>query len=364
MRMNVVRRWVDSLRASLKIVGCATALGASMTASARETLYVFTWTDYTSPEVIDAFEKQYNARVVLNYFGTMGDMYARLQAGGDAQFDLVIPSSYYVPRLIHSGLVQPLDHSKLPNARNLLPVFADADYDPGLKYSMPYQWGSTGLVYDTRVFPKAPESWALLFDPKLNPDAPFSMQTDGNVMIAAACAYLGYGYTCQDKKQWIDAAHLLLKTRQRGNFTGFVDGAPVLSQVVRGVNRVGVTFSGDFVNQRNEDPEGFKHLAYMLPSEGAERWVDVMMIPKRAPHPDLALAFINFVMDAKQGAALSNYIYNASPNQASQPYLDDVLREAPAWPTDEEQQRLHMLPGLDGVPLQTFQQIWSEVRSR
>lgn len=359
-----LQRLVHKARQCTQVLGCAALLVSSVAASARETLYIFTWTDYTSPEVIDAFEKEYNAHVVLNYFGTMGDMYARLQAGGDAQFDLVIPSSYYVPRLIHSGLVQPLDRSKLPNARNLLPVFADADYDPGLKYSMPYQWGSTGLVYDTRVFPNAPDSWALLFDPKLNPDAPFSMQTDGNVMIAAACAYLGYGYTCQDKQQWITAAHLLLKTRQRSNFTGFVDGAPVLSQVVRGVSRVGVTFSGDFVNQRNEDPEGFEHLAYMLPREGSERWVDVMMIPKRAPHPELAHAFINFVMDAKQGAALSNYIYNASPNQASLPYLDDILREAPAWPTDEEQQRLHMLPGLDGVPLQTFQQIWSEVRSR
>ena len=336
----------------------------SLTASARQTLYVFSWTDYTSPEVLKAFEAQYDAHVVLNYFGTMGDMYARLQAGGDAQFDVIIPSSYYVPRLIHSGLVQPLDHTRLPNERNLLPLFAHADYDPGLKYSMPYQWGTTGLVYDTRVFPKAPDSWALLFDPKINPDAPFSMQTDGNVMIAAACAYLGYGYSCQNPQQWIEAAHLLLTTRQRSNFTGFIDGAPVLSQVVRGVNRVGVTFSGDFVNQRNEDPDGFAHLAYVLPREGSERWVDVMMIPKRAPHAVLAHAFINFMMDAKQGAALSNYIYYASPNQAAQPYLDDALKQPPAWPTEKEEARLHMLPGLDGVALQTFQKIWSEVRSR
>lgn len=345
------------------IITAALMLGANGV-QARETLYVFSWTDYTSPDVIKAFEAQYDAHVVLSYFGTMGDMFARLQSGGDSQFDVVLPSSYYVPRLIHAGLVQPLDHAQLPNLQNLMPLFANADYDPGLRYSVPYQWGTTGIVYDKRVFPNAPDSWALLFDPKLNPKAPFTMQTDGNVMIGAACAYLGYGYTCRNFDQWVAAAKLLLETRKRSNFIGFVDGAPVLSQVARGVAKVGVTFSGDYINQRSEDPEGFAHLSYVLPKEGTELWVDTMMVPKRAPHPQLAMAFINFVLDAKQGAALSNYIYYATPNQAALPLVEDELKEAPALPTQEEQQRLHMLPGLDGRELQTFQQIWSEVRSR
>lgn len=345
------------------IMAAVLALGAGGV-HAKETLYVFSWTNYTSPDVIKAFEEQYDAHVVLSYFGTMGDMFARLQSGGDSQFDVVLPSSYYVPRLIRAGLVQPLDHAQLPNLKNLMPLFANADYDPGLRYSVPYQWGTTGIVYNTRVFPNAPDSWALLFDPKLNPEAPFTMQTDGNVMIGAACAYLGYGYTCRNFDQWVAAAKLLLETRKRSNFIGFVDGAPVLSQVARGVAKVGVTFSGDYINQRNEDPEGFAHLNYMLPKEGTERWVDTMMVPKRAPHPKLAMQFINFVLDAEQGAALSNYIYYATPNQAALPMLEDELKEAPALPTEEEQKRLHMLPGLDGRELQTFQQIWSEVRSR
>src|SRR5699024_251768 len=101
---------------------------------------------------------------------------------------------YYVPRLIQAGLVQKLDKSKLENLDNLMEEFVDTSYDPGGEYSAAYQWGTTGLVYNTETFPDAPKSWSLLFDPEVNPDYPFSMVSDGQVLMSNVCAYLGYGY--------------------------------------------------------------------------------------------------------------------------------------------------------------------------
>ncbi|WP_245598932.1 ABC transporter substrate-binding protein [Halotalea alkalilenta] len=353
--------------AALLQVGTLTFMSVALTpaqAQARETLYLFNWSEYMDPEIISEFEARYDVDVVQSYFGTIGELYARLQAGGDSQFDVIVPSNYYVPRLVNAGLVQPLDKDKLPHLDNLMPRFSDPDYDPDGRYSVAYQWGTTGIVYDTRAFPDAPESWSLLFDADQNPDQPFAIQGDGNVMVGAACAYLGHGYDCADRESWLEAGKLLLETRGRSNFTGFVDGTPVLQQLARGINRVGVSFNGDFLNARNEDPAGFEHLAYMIPQEGAELWVDSMMIPKNAPHPDLAHKFIDFILEPEIGARLSNWTYYSTPNQAALALLDDELRESPSQPSEEEMARLHALPSLDGAELAAFQQLWNEVRSR
>ncbi|WP_025732029.1 ABC transporter substrate-binding protein [Carnimonas nigrificans] len=356
-----------TLFSKLASAGALCALGLALLpgqALAKDKLYVLNWSEYMDPAIIKQFEKKYDVDVVQSYFGTIGEMYARLQSGGDTQYDVVMPSNYYVPRMISAGLVQPLDKSKLPNFKNLMPRFADPDYDKDSKYSVAYQWGTTGLVYDTRAFPDAPDSWGLIFDPQSNANKPFAIQGDGNVMIGAACAYLGHGYDCKDRASWIDAGKLLMKTSKRSNFNGYVDGTPVLQQLARGTVKVGVSFNGDFLNSRNEDPEGFKHLKYVVPKEGAEMWVDAMVIPKRAPHPDLAHAFINYILDAKVGAQLSNWTYYSSPNQASIPYLDEELRKAPSQPTDDEMKRIRFLPALEGKDLTDFQQLWGEVRSQ
>ncbi|MGJ8524930.1 Spermidine-binding periplasmic protein SpuE [Halomonadaceae bacterium LMG 33818] len=347
-------------------VGALCAMGAAVLpsqASAKETLYLLNWSEYMNPAIITQFEKKYDVNVVQNYFGTLGDLYARLQAGGDSQFDVIVPSNYYVPRLIHAGLVQPLDKSKLSNLKNIMPKFMNPEYDPQSQYSVPYQWGTTGIVYNTKAFPNHPDSWSLLFDPKANPDQPFAMQSDGNVMIGAACAYLGHAYNCNDRQDWIQAGKLLMQTTGRSNFSGYVDGTPVLDQLARGTVKVGISFNGDFLNSRNADPKDFKNLAFFVPKEGGELWVDTMMIPAHAPHPDLAYKFINFILDAKVGAELSNWTYYSSPNKAALPYLDKALQESPSVPSADVMKRVHYLPALDGQDLMDFQQLWSEVRS-
>ncbi|MCM2970979.1 ABC transporter substrate-binding protein [Larsenimonas suaedae] len=354
--MNRRMSWPAFLAGGLLF--CGSAFGAT------QKLYLFNWTEYMDPDIIKAFESKYDVDVVESHFGSLAEMYAKLQAGGDAQYDVIVPSNYFVPRLIKAGLVQPLELDKVPNMANVMDKFQHPSYDPGQAYSAPYQWGTTGIVYNTKAYPDAPASWSLIFDPEQTGGQPFSMMTDGQVMIGAACAYLGKGYQCTDRKSWAEAAKLLLKTKHRDNFTGFVDGTPALPQMARGVTQAALTFNGDYLLDKAENPDGFKYLEYVLPEEGSELWVDVMMIPKRAPHPELANAFINFILDAKVGAQLSNYNYYSTPNKAAVPHLDPELQVPPAMPTDEQMAKLYFTPSLDGEALQTFQQIWSEVQSR
>ncbi len=327
-------------------------------------LYLFNWTQYMDPEIIEAFEAKYDVEVVQNYYNSLPEMFAKLNSGGNSQYDIIVPSNYYVPRLIETGLVQKLDKSKLSNLDNVMEQFKNPSYDENSAYSAPYQWGVTGLVYNAATFPDAPKSWSLMFDPEVNAGHPFALMGDGQVSVGAGCAYLDHGYDCTDPSAWKETAKMLLETKNRDNFSGFIDGTPALQQLARGVTHVSMSYNGDYLFYREENPDAFKDIRFMIPDEGTEKWVDVMMIPSKAPNPDLAHKFIDFILDAEVGAQLSNYNYYASPNEAAKPYLDEVLTEPPVLPSDDDLERLSFTPSLEGQQLQTFTQLWSEVQSR
>ncbi len=348
---------------ALSLGGLALA-GPLQAQEEADKLYLFNWTQYMDPAIIEAFEARYDVEVVQNYFNSLPEMFAKLNAGGASQYDIVVPSNYYVPRLIETGLVQPLDTSRLDHLGNVMAQFQDPSYDPGGRYSVPYQWGTTGIVYNTETFPDAPKSWSLMFDPAVNGEYPFALIGDGQVTMGGACAYLGHGYDCTGLDAWREAARLMIETKGRDTFSGFTDGTPALQQLSRGVIHAGMSFNGDYFYQKDENPEAFEDLAFMIPKEGAEMWVDAMMIPAEAPHPELAHRFIDFILEAEVGAQLSNYNYYASPNAAATPYLDEVLTQPPIMPSEADRERLRFIPTLSGESLQTFQQLWSEVQAR
>lgn len=354
------------IRHLLLILSAATALlfaGTAM-AQASKTLYLFNWSQYMNPKIIKQFEAKYHVKVVRSFYDSNPELFAKLRAGGDSQYDVIFPSNYFIPRLIATGLIQPLDKSEIPNYKNLLPRFQNPSYDPQGKYTAAYQWGDTGIVYNKKMLGQEADSWSILFDPKANPDYPFSMGTDAQVMLGAACAYQGNGYDCTGRKNWEQAAKLILQTKKRAHFSGFTDGTPVLKQLARGNVAVGVSYNGDYVYDKKENPKGFANIRFVVPKEGAELWVDNMAIPAHAPHPKLANEFINFILKAKIGAELSNWNSYASPNAASKPYLNKELTQPPIMPTDEQMKRLHYTPAIKGDQLQFVQQLWTEVQSR
>jgi len=339
----------------------ALGFSAPRFAQAEPTLNLFIWSDYISEALIDGFELQCGCNVVETDYESNSEMAAKLKAGGDAQYDVVVPSSYYVPELADEGLIQPLDHSQIPNFGNLMTKFQNPDYDPGDKYSIPYQWGTTGIEYDPSKIPNPGGGWGVLFDPKINPNYPFVIaKGEGRDQIAAACAYLGLGFNCSTEADWLQAAKLIEQTKQRPNFAGFVDETPAEGEEKDGLIAVTMAYNGD-VGECYADGSCAK-LKYYLPKEGTEIWVDTMAIPAHAPNPQLALEFINFILGAHEGGDLSNFNEYASPNQASQPYITGTIMESEMiTPSAADYKDLQFLAPLRGAQYKLFNDIWTSV---
>ncbi|NRB54897.1 MAG: spermidine/putrescine ABC transporter substrate-binding protein [Salinicola sp.] len=335
-------------------------------------LNLFNWTDYMDPGIIAAFEAETGIDVVQNYYNSNAEMLAKLNAGGDAQYDIIIPSDYFVPRLIGAKLIQPLvpegqsqQGQALQGIDNIMSDFRHPAYDPEDIYTVPYQWGVTGIVYNTDTFPDPDPSWGLLYDPAVNADYPFALlKGDAQFTFSTICAYLGEGFDCVGQAPWVEAAKLVVATRERDNFVGFVDATATIEQIASGVIHAGIAYNGDLAGKQSEDPELYGNIGFFVPREGSQRWVDVMAIPARAPHPDNARRFIEYLLRPDVAAQLSNYNLYTSPNAAAQPMLSAELREPPVMPDADTRSRLSLTPSVDGEQLQLLQQLWSEARSR
>jgi len=325
-------------------------------------LYLYSWTQYMDPDIIQQFEDKYDVEVEQIYYESLQEMYAHVRAT-PGHYDVVIPSSYYVPRMIEDGLLQPLNKELIPNLDNLMQRFASPDFDPGNKYTAAYQWGTTGLAYNTEMLPDAPRSWAILFDSDVNADLPFVLSSDLQVMLGVSCAYQDMPYTCVGAKNWKRAADLILQVKKQSNFDGFMDNTPMLDELENGDVAAGVSYNGDYVFRKAHNPEAYENTRFILPEEGSELWLDSMAIPAQAPHPELANKFINFILDAKIGAQLSNYNFYATPNEAAVEYLEPELQQPPVMPTEEQMQRLHYTPAIEGPQLERALQIWIAIIS-
>jgi len=351
----------------IAIGALAFGLAAPKLAQADQpTLNLFIWSQYIDPNLIKAFEAKCNCKLVETDYESNAEKEAKLKTGGDAEYDVVVPSSYYVPEMVDEGLLLKIDHSKLSNLSNLAPQFQNPTYDPGNAYSKPYQWGTTGIVYDPAKIKNPGTTWAILFDPKLNTQYPFVIpKGEGRDQIGAACAYLGYGFSCSKESQWLAAAKLIEQTKKRPNFAGFVDETPALTQEKGGLIALSMSYNGDVAecySDGNTPTTGTcAKLKYFLPTDGSEIWVDTMAIPAHAPHPELALEFINFILDATNGATLSNFNEYASPNAASQKQLSGILSTSLIVPTPAQMKDLSFLAPLRGTKYKLFNQIWTSV---
>jgi spermidine/putrescine transport system substrate-binding protein len=352
------------MRSALLAAAAVLAIGVTLprvAAADEPTLNLFIWSQYITESIIDGFELQCGCKVVETDYESNSEMAAKLKAGGDSQYDVVVPSSYYVPELAAEGLLQPIDHGAITNFGNLFPRFQNPDYDLGDKYSIPYQWGTTGIAYDPKKIPNPGGGWGVLFDPKINPNYPFTIpKGEGRDQIAAACAYLGYGFNCSLESQWLAAAKLIEQTKKRPNFAGFVDETPALAETKQGLTAANMAYNGDFATCVADG--SCAQLKYYLPKEGTEIWVDTMAIPAHAPHPDLANQFINYILGAHTGADLSNFNQYASPNQASQQYLTSALMSSQLIvPSADDYKRLQFLTPLKGAQYKLFNDIWTSV---
>ena len=157
---------------------------------------------------------------------------------------------------------------------------------------------------------------------------------------------------------------MVIATRDRHNFVGFVDATAAIEQVANGVIHAGIAYNGDLAGKRAGDPETYGKLGFFIPEEGSQRWVDVLAIPARAPNPEAARAFIEYLLRPEVAAQLANYNFYTTPNEAALPLVDDALREPPVMPSADARERLRFTPSVSGEQLELLQELWNEARSR
>jgi len=324
---------------------------------AQKELRLFIWSEYMDPAILEAFSKQTGLRVRVDLYESNEELIAKLQAGGVGQYDVIFPSDFYVPSIIQLKLVQPLDHAKIPNLKNLDDKFKNPPYDPGNRYSAAYQWGTTGLIYRKDRVPE-PTSWAVLFK---EPKAPFILMDSPREMLGNALKYLGYSANTKNPKEVQQAGQLLLQAKRSRYFLGFEGGVGGKNRVVAGAATYAVVYNGDAVKAADENPG---KVAFTIPQEGATLWVDSMMIPAKAPNPEGAHRFINFILDPKVGAQLSNFNRYATPNKAALPHINPADRKNPAiYPPGDLMKRLEFILDL-GKDNRIYDEVWTAVKSR
>jgi spermidine/putrescine transport system substrate-binding protein len=344
----------------LLLVAVSVLLGGTAWAASNE-LKIFIWSEYMDEENMPKdFEKATGIKVRLDLYESNEDMMAKLQAGGVSQYDIIVPSDYIMPSLINLKLIKPLDHAKIPNLMNLGKKFRETSFDPGNKYSVGWQWGTVGLMYDkTKIKPEDAKSWSIIFDPKMDYGS-FALIDSVREMMGISLLYLGYDFNSINPNELKAAADLLVKTKKRSLCMGFKGGVGGKNDVVAGVAAAAIVYNGDAIQAIGEDP---KRLAFIVPKEGSEIWLDNMCIPSKAPNADAAHKWINWILDPKVGAGLSNYNHFATPNEAAKPYLNKAdLNNPGVWPTPEIVKTLVFTKDL-GKDNRIMDEAWTRAKS-
>jgi len=354
-----MRQWISML--VVLVILSAVPLAAT-TASAEEELRIYIWSEYMDEEKMPAeFEKKFGIKVRLDFFENLEEMMAKLQAGGIRQYDIVDLADYNMTAALALDLIQPLDHAKIPNLKNIMPKFQEYYFDPGNKYSIPYQWGTTGLMYRReKVSDADAQSWDVLFDDSRDSGSFFLIDSTQE-MIGIALAYLGHDPNSTDPKKLKAAVDLLKKAKQRKGCMGFKGGAGAKNDVVSGVAQAAIAYNGDAMRGIEEDPEA---MGFSIPKEGAPLWIDVLAIPKEAPNPDAAHKWMNWLLEAQTGADLSNYNRYATPNKASLPLINKEDLENPGiYPSDAVMKKLFWLKD-PGDNMRILDEAWTRIKSQ
>lgn len=360
-----VLRWLAPwlpLALSLTLLGCPPAedpgtAGQGPTGPGELNLLIYS--EYIPPELLEEFQRRSGAPVRVSLFEGNEEMMQKLQlGGGKSQFDLVVASNQLIKTMGHLGLIQKLDHARLKNLGHLAPRFKDPSYDPGCAWSVPYQWGSVGVLYDAQKLPQLAPTWKVLFE---QPPGSFVLIDEMRDQLGAALISLGHSVNTTDPAQVKAAGERVLAAKQRPQALGFEGGVGGKNKVLGGAADLAVVWNGDAV-RAIEESQG--RLAFVIPEEGSIGWVDCMVIPAEAPRPDLAHAFIDFILEPEVGAKLSNFTKYATPNQAALPHVREADRQNPAiYPSEATQAKLEYLVDL-GADQRLYDEVWTAVKSR
>jgi putrescine transport system substrate-binding protein len=322
---------------------------ASGGANSGKVLNLYIWSDYLAPNTLSDFEKQTGIKVNASYFDANETLETKLLAGSSG-FDVVVPTASYFERQIKAGVYLTLDKSKLPNLKNMDPELMArvAQHDPGNAHGVIYMWGTNGIGYNEKMIkelmPDAPlDSWRLVFDPAVASKIAkcgISVLDSPAEMMRVVLGYLGRDPNSQKPEDAAAAEETLIKIRP---YIRNINSSEYIEALANGDLCVAVGYNGDILQARDRARDANKgvDVKYIVPKEGSILWFDMLAIPKDAPHPDAAYAYLNYIMEPKVTADISNFKRFANANAASAPFvLDSVKGDPGIYPPPALRQKL------------------------
>ncbi len=341
-------------------------------AAPSKVLNLYIWSDYLAPNTLADFEKQTGIKVHVAYYDTNETLETKLLAGSSG-FDVVVPTASYFERQIKAGVYLPLDKTKLPNLKNMDPLLMSrvAEHDPGNAHGVIYLWGTNGIGYNEKMvkalMPDAPlDSWRLVFDPAVASKIAkcgISVLDSPAEMMRAVLNYLGKNPNSQDAADIAAATQVLTKIRP---FIRNINSSEYIEALANGDLCVSVGYNGDVMQARDRARDANKgiDIKYSIPKEGTIVWFDMLAIPKDAPDPDSAYAFINYLMTPQVIADVSNFKRYADANLAAQPLVHADVKEDPAiYPTPEQFQRLSVQLADSAEQTRAITRVWQEFKT-
>ena len=330
---------------------------AAIDTDAEKVVNVYNWSDYIDPDVLKDFEKETGVKVVYEVMDSNELLETKLVAGRTG-YDIVVPSANFAARQIKAGIFQKLDKTKLPNLKNMDPEVMQraALHDPGNEYAVDYMWGTNGIGYNpdkiAKAFPNAPlDSWALVYEPenasKLK-SCGIALLDSPTEITKTVLSYLGKDPNSETAEDLALAEAKLMKIRP---YIRYIHSSQYINDLANGEICVAVGYSGDVLQARDRADEAKNNVTvkYAVPKEGTVIWFDMMAIPKDAPHPNNAHAWINFIMKPEIVGDISNFVNYANGNKASLPFVKDEVKNDPGiYPPPEIKAKL--FPDLAHTP--------------
>jgi putrescine transport system substrate-binding protein len=317
-----------------------------------KTLNFYNWTDYIATDTIPNFQKETGIKVTYDNYSSNDELFAKLSAGSTG-YDIIVPTDATLVKMKHANLVEPLDLSLIPNVKNLDERFRTAAYDPGNQYSIPWQWGTTGIGFDKTKVGGAVTDWDAFQLPNVKGKSSFL--DEARDAFAMALFALKKDPNSSNDTDLDDAKNYLidLKKKIKQITSDYQDplkgGELLLSQA----------YSGDVFTIQADNPK----IEYIIPTSGAFSWVDSMAIPKGAGHPKNAEAFMNYILDPKVGAALTNFVNYGSPNKAALPYIHpDIVKNPLIYPPADVLAKLPFQKDIGEAELK-YSDRWTQVKS-
>ncbi len=340
-------------------LGCSRSPDTGQAADTQQ-INVYMWSEYIDPDIPAGFEKQTGIKVRVDVYEATEEMMAKLQhAGGVQQYDVVVVSDHAVPVLAKLGLIQPLDAEQIPNRKHVSERFRSPAYDPQSRHSLPYQWGTMGLMYRKDKLGEIEPTWALVFDAERQP-GPLVLIDSMRDMLAAALKYRGESINSRDPQVLKAAGELVLQTKKGRHALGFEGGVGGKNKVVSGDAALAIVYNGDAMRGIEEEPNA----AFAIPREGTLIWVDAMTVTAGSRHVAAAHRFINYILEPEVGAKLSNFNRYATPNDAALALIDpDDRADEAIYPSEDLMRKMEYLEDL-GNDTRLYDEVWTAVKSR